>query len=84
MDRETLNQRINYELGVRNTLWTFVFIVSSGTVSLVFHLNTLIEKIFFGLGLIISLFFIFVAGLQESLIEKLLKMYARSKKDDTK
>jgi len=80
MDRESLEQRINYELGVRTTLWTFTFLISSGTISLVFHLNTIIEKIFFGLGLVISLFFIFVAAIiQESIIERLLKMYERNK-----
>lgn len=80
MDRETLEQRINYELGVRTTLWTFTFLISSGTVNLAFHLNTMLGKVFFVLGLITSLFFYYVAAvIQESIIERLLKMYERNK-----
>jgi len=85
MDRDALSQRISSEFGVRNILWTFVFLISSATISLVFHLNTAIEKIFFVLGLVISLFFIYVAAIiQESIIERLLKMYERNKNYDIK
>jgi len=79
VDRETLSHKINQEISFRNIIWTFAFIVSSGTISLIFHLNTPIEKVLFALGFIISLGLFNGASKKEDEIDNLIKKYERSK-----
>jgi len=79
VDRETLNQRINQEISFRNIIWTFAFLVSGGTISQIFHLDTLIGKILITLGFIFSIFLYYGALKQEIVIDNLIDKYERNK-----
>lgn len=79
MDRETLKQKINYELSLRNSNFTLALVTASGTISLFFHLKSITEIIMFTLGFFLSLGFFNGTFQKEDLIEKLIKLHERSK-----
>ncbi|HSA05941.1 MAG TPA: hypothetical protein P5556_02045 [Candidatus Gastranaerophilales bacterium] len=80
MDRETLKQKINFEIHLRNTRWTALFLVIAGTISLVFRFDEgLWEKIFFTIGFILIFLFLNGCVKQEDKIENLIKDFERSK-----
>jgi len=79
MDRETLSQKISYEISLRNSIWALAIIVIGGAVSLMFHLNTILEKVLCVAGFILSLGLFNGALKKDEYIENLIKQYERNK-----
>lgn len=57
MDKDSILKQIDYVRDIKNHLWTGLLITVGGTLTLVFHLDSLLKIIFFTLGIIFSVIF---------------------------
>ena len=69
---EKLKQKINYHIHLRNTLWTTALIIASGTLSLIFRLNSFLEKTMFIIGFILTILLFNGCFKKEEYIENLI------------
>jgi len=79
MNKEYIKKRIDYLRDERNHLWVGLIVTTGGTLALLFNLNSPIKTLFFILGIIFSIVFLFGYFKKDDQIEKFFKMLQKDK-----
>ncbi len=72
-NKDALKKEIDYQINIKNNLWTALIVSVSGTLSLLFNTDNITKLIFVIIGLIFTVLFINGYFKRNDIIEDLIK-----------